>query len=689
MNIKNNEFYSKLLEYTEKFKKALEAERRAEILNTLDEIKRLSGFEREKRGRAVLNLKGSFAGREIGGFYLVKFGRKKEIDTEISPGDEVLISRGEPLKSSLTGTVTELTSRSITIAFTEIPPNWVFDSNSIRIDLYVNDITFKRIDKTLDHLFYIKNQKTLRLLSIILGLMTPRKIEKAEIVDFYDKELNEFQKEAVRNAVGAENIFLIHGPPGTGKTRTVTEVILQEAARGNKVIATTESNTAADNILENLIKSGTDIEFVRLGHPARVSRELIESTLAYKLEQDNFYRKAQELREKAFALIEKRESFRKPTPQWRRGLDDKTILKLARKGRGIRGISPRNISSMANWIKINRQIQDLFEEIDYMEKLALKNILTRSMMIVSTNSSAGIDYMDDFEFDVAVIDEGSQATEPSCLIPIAKSRKLIISGDHRQLPPTIMSKEAAAILSKTLFERLISPDISSLLRVQYRMNEKIMEFPNQHFYDGLLIAHDSVREITLKDLNFKPTEPENTFLNEILNPENVLVFIDTSKSEENFESQRLDSTSRFNVLEAKIVSLIVKKFVENGLKEADIGVITPYNDQVDLIKKMLQLEEVQISSVDGFQGREKELIVLSLVRSNEENDIGFLEDVRRLNVSVTRAKRKLIIVANSKTISFNEFYLKLTDHFKQKGLFIDSTTIESLLGEFSKTTQST
>jgi predicted DNA helicase len=344
---------------------------------------------------------------------------------------------------------------------------------------------------------------------------------------------------------------------------------------------------------------------------------------------------------------------------------------------------------MANWIKINRQIQDLFEEIDYMEKLALKNILTRSMMIVSTNSSAGIDYMDDFEFDVAVIDEGSQATEPSCLIPIAKSRKLIISGDHRQLPPTIMSKEAAAILSKTLFERLISPDISSLLRVQYRMNEKIMEFPNQHFYDGLLIAHDSVREITLKDFNFKPTEPENTFLNEILNPENVLVFIDTSKSEENFESQRLDSTSRFNVLEAKIVSLIVKKFVENGLKEADIGVITPYNDQVDLIKKMLQLEEVQISSVDGFQGREKELIVLSLVRSNEENDIGFLEDVRRLNVSVTRAKRKLIIVANSKTISFNEFYLKLTDHFKQKGLFIDSTTIESLLGEFSETTQST
>ncbi|MDI3495312.1 MAG: hypothetical protein PWQ72_1439 [Pseudothermotoga sp.] len=688
MNIKNNEFYSKLLEYTEKFKKALEAERRAEILNTLDEIKRLSGFEREKRGRAVLNLKGSFAGREIGGFYLVKFGRKKEIDTEISSGDEVLISKGDPLKSSLTGTVTELTSRSITVAFTEIPPNWVFDSN-MRIDLYVNDITFKRMDKTLDYLFYIKNQKILRLLSIILGLISPAEVKKEEIIDFFDEELNEFQKEAVRSAVGAEDVFLIHGPPGTGKTRTITEIILQEAKKGNKVIATAESNTAVDNILENLIKSGTNIEFVRLGHPARVSRDLIESTLVYKLEQDNFYKKAQELREKAFKLIEKRESFRKPTPQWRRGLDDKTILKLAKKGRGIRGISPRNISSMANWIKTNRQIQDLFEEIDYMEEIALKNILTRSMIIVSTNSSVGIDYMDDFEFDVAVIDEGSQATEPSCLIPISKSRKFIISGDHRQLPPTIISKEAADILSKTLFERLIQPGISSLLRVQYRMNEKIMEFPNQQFYNGLLIAHDSVREITLKDLNFSPAESENAFLNEILKPENVLVFIDTSKSKDNFEDQRLDSTSRFNLLEAKIVSLIVRKFVENGLEETDIGVITPYNDQVDLIKKMLQLEKVQISSVDGFQGREKEVIVLSFVRSNEENEIGFLDDVRRLNVSITRAKRKLIIVANSKTISFNEFYLKLTEHFKQKGLFIDSTSFENSLIEFSETNQST
>ena len=156
----NNNLYSRLLEYTEKFKKALDIERKAEILKTMDEIKKLTGLEREKRGRAILNLKGSFAGREIGGFYLVKFGRRKEIDTEISTGDEVLLSKGNPLKSSLTATVAELTSRSITLAFSDIPPNWVFDSN-IRIDLYVNDITFKRIEKTLDHLFHIKDQRTL------------------------------------------------------------------------------------------------------------------------------------------------------------------------------------------------------------------------------------------------------------------------------------------------------------------------------------------------------------------------------------------------------------------------------------------------------------------------------------------------------------------------------------------------
>ena len=676
----NNNLYSRLLEYTEKFKKALDIERKAEILKTMDEIKKLTGLEREKRGRAILNLKGSFAGREIGGFYLVKFGRRKEIDTEISTGDEVLLSKGNPLKSSLTATVVELTSRSITLAFSDIPPNWVFDSN-IRIDLYVNDITFKRIEKTLDHLFHIKDQRTLHLISIILGSTVPKKTTKAKIEDFYDKQLNEFQKDAVRLAVGAEDVFLIHGPPGTGKTRTITEIILQEVMRGNKVIATAESNTAVDNILENLMKSNTNVELVRLGHPARVSKELIESTLAYKLEQDNFYKKAQELREQAMKLIEKRDSFRKPTPQWRRGLDDKMILKLAKKGRGIRGLSPRNISSMANWIKTNRKIQELFDEIDYMEEIALKSVLDKSMVVVSTNSSVGIDYMDDLKFDVAVIDEGSQATEPSCLIPLVKSRKLIMSGDHKQLPPTIISEEAKPILSKTLFERLMDLKNSTLLRVQYRMNERIMEFPNKTFYNGMLIAHESVKNITLKDLDFDSLGVKNKILEDILKPENVLVFIDTSKCLNNLEEHRLDSTSKFNRLEASIVSLIVEKFIDKGMKKVDMGIITPYNDQVDLIKRMLQSENLQVSSVDGFQGKEKELIIVSLVRSNKEFELGFLEDIRRLNVSITRAKRKLVVIANSITISDNEFYLKLVQHFKEKGLYVDATYLKDLIDE--------
>jgi len=676
----NNNLYSRLLEYTEKFKKALDIERKAEILKTMDEIKKLTGLEREKRGRAILNLKGSFAGREIGGFYLVKFGRRKEIDTEISTGDEVLLSKGNPLKSSLTATVVELTSRSITLAFSDIPPNWVFDSN-IRIDLYVNDITFKRIEKTLDHLFHIKDQRTLHLISIILGSTVPKKTTKAKIEDFYDKQLNEFQKDAVRLAVGAEDVFLIHGPPGTGKTRTITEIILQEVMRGNKVIATAESNTAVDNILENLMKSNTNVELVRLGHPARVSKELIESTLAYKLEQDNFYKKAQELREQAMKLIEKRDSFRKPTPQWRRGLDDKMILKLAKKGKGIRGLSPRNISSMANWIKTNRKIQELFDEIDYMEEIALKSVLDKSMVVVSTNSSVGIDYMDDLKFDVAVIDEGSQATEPSCLIPLVKSRKLIMSGDHKQLPPTIISEEAKPILSKTLFERLMDLKNSTLLRVQYRMNERIMEFPNKTFYNGMLIAHESVKNITLKDLDFDSLGVKNKILEDILKPENVLVFIDTSKCLNNLEEHRLDSTSKFNRLEASIVSLIVEKFIDKGMKKVDMGIITPYNDQVDLIKRMLQSENLQVSSVDGFQGKEKELIIVSLVRSNKEFELGFLEDIRRLNVSITRAKRKLVVIANSITISDNEFYLKLVQHFKEKGLYVDATYLKDLIDE--------
>jgi len=225
----------------------------------------------------------------------------------------------------------------------------------------------------------------------------------------------------------------------------------------------------------------------------------------------------------------------------------------------------------------------------------------------------------------------------------------------------------------------MNPEISGLLRIQYRMNEKIMEFPNKTFYNGLLIAHESVKDITLKDLGIEPSiDDKNGYIASILAPENVLVFVDTVNCLDNLEDQRLDSTSRFNLLEANIVSLLVRKFIDEGLEQNSIGVITPYNDQVDLIKKLLQMEDVQVSSVDGFQGREKELIILSLVRSNEEGELGFLEDLRRLNVSITRAKRKLIVVANSNTIADNEVYLKLVEHFKEKGIYIDASKLKKL-----------
>jgi len=281
-----------------------------------------------------------------------------------------------------------------------------------------------------------------------------------------------------------------------------------------------------------------------------------------------------------------------------------------------------------------------------------------------------LDFIRDVEFDVAVIDESTQATIPSVLIPIAKAKRFILAGDHKQLPPTILSEEAKE-LSETLFEKLIEmyPQNSKMLEVQYRMNEKLMEFPSKEFYDGRLKADDSVRGITLADLNVKKPSFGKPW-DDILNPKEPLVFVDTSRCRNRWERQRRGSLSRENPLEARIVKEIVEKLIEMGVKEDWIGVITPYDDQVDLIRSLLG-DAIEVNTVDGYQGREKEVVVLSFVRSNKKGELGFLTDLRRLNVALTRAKRKLIAIGDSETLAINDTYRRFIEFVKEKGRFVE------------------
>lgn len=649
-----------LISYISKLKELVELEREAEIEAMREEIKKLKGYEREKVGRAILNLNGKVIGQEFG-FKLVKYGRKKPFETEISVGDLVLISRGNPLASDLVGTVVEKGNRFLVVALESVP-TWAL--RKVRIDLYANDITFKRMEENLEKL--TENGK--EALKFLLGLKEPKKSKTVEFIPF-DEELNESQIKAVSLALGSEDFFLIHGPFGTGKTRALIELIRQEVKRGNKVLATAESNIAVDNLVEGLWGK---VKLVRLGHPSRVSKHLKESTLAFQVENHKKYRRVKMLRNKAERLTIIRDQYIKPTPQFRRGLGDRDILKLAKKGVGTRGVSAKTIKSMAMWIQINENIQKLYDEAKAIEEEIIKEIIQNSDVILSTNSSAALEFIRDIQFDVAIIDEASQATIPSVLIPIAKAKRFILAGDHKQLPPTILSEEAKE-LSETLFEKLIKrfPHKAKMLEIQYRMSALLMEFPSKEFYDGKIKAYERVNNITLADLGVNNPSFGSPW-DEVLDPRKPLVFIDTSKREDKWERQRRGSLSRENPLEAKIVKELVDKLLRMGVKEEFIGVITPYDDQVDLIRSLVNVE---VHSVDGYQGREKEVIILSFVRSNKNKELGFLTDLRRLNVALTRAKRKLIAIGDSETLKVNKTYRRFIEFVKEKGVFVQLTTL--------------
>lgn len=624
-------------------------EREAEIDLMTREISTMSGKKREELGRAINKVKGKYLGKELG-LQIVQFGRSERIETEISVGDMVLVSTDNPLRSDLTGTVTEKGARFIKVAFDKSIPRWAL-KKKVRLDLYANDITFRRMEDNLKHL----SLKGKNALEYILNERNPKKNRSTPYINYIDQSLNKSQKSAIENALSCENFHLIHGPFGTGKTRTLVELISQETRQNHKVLATAESNAAVDNILERLMEN-KKLNLTRLGHPQRVSKHNITQTLAYKVEQHKLNKKIKKIHKKIDNLIEKRSVHTKPTPQYRRGYGDYDILHNASKGKGGRGISPDKMKSMANWIEINQEIDEYHDEIKRIENRMIKNIVEESDVILATNSSSALEAIARVKFDVAIIDEASQATIPSVLIPIAKAHRFILAGDHKQLPPTIISEKANG-LEKTLFEELIKiyPFKSQLLNVQYRMNSLLMEFPNKEFYNGSLKSDSSVDDITINDILNSTYEEE------------ALLFIDTSDIDSYGESHLKDSKSIINKIEADIAVDLAKNYISAGVSEEDIGIISPYADQVKIIQDKTPVE---VKTVDGFQGREKEIIIISTVRSNDNENIGFLKDLRRLNVAITRAKRKLIIIGHKDTLISNPTYSRLIEFVENENLLI-------------------
>lgn len=439
---------------------------------------------------------------------------------------------------------------------------------------------------------------------------------------FHDDALEDAQRAAVVHARTCRPVALIHGPPGTGKTRTLVEIIRGEAAAGARVLVTAASNTAVDNLAERLIASGLPV--VRLGHPARVLPSVEDHTLDALVDGSEAARLAKRW------VVE--------AHQIRRKVD-------ARAARGGLPWSERR----ALLGEAGRLLGDARHHL----RRAQEAILARHAVVCATVSGAGSRALEGLDFDLVVLDEATQAPDPLALIALARAPRAILAGDPRQLPPTVIDPAAEREgLGRTVFERVadrLGADAVRMLDVQHRMHEELMRFPSEAMYDGRLVAAAAVRGHRVEDLPGVASDPLRA---------GPLIFVDTAGKGFG-EEQRGDDPSTENPEQADRVAREVTRVVSRGVDPAAVAVITPYDAQVRQLRDRLAallVAGLEVGSIDGFQGREKEVVVLDLVRSNDAGDIGFLADVRRMNVALTRARRLLIVVGDSATLGGHPFY---------------------------------
>ncbi|SMG09388.1 DNA helicase, putative [Marivirga sericea] len=648
--------FTDITKYQVYFEGLIQEERKAEMDFHLNEILLLTGRQREQKGRALLTLSGRDAGTGIGGVYLVKLVRGSGLpDNEISNGDVVIVSKDKPTGKEEQATVVGKTKRSITIAYNKVPPYLVYGKN-LRLDLFSNDITFQRMIDAIKQL----NQLPIlqEYIKANIAFNQEKVIDPNLTID--GAFLNPKQMNIIQKAFASNDIFLIHGPPGTGKTTTLSYLIKSFFESGKKILVTAPSNTAVDNILEKL--QALKIPSTRIGNPVRMDEDLLNLSLDVQLQDHPDYQQANGIWNKIQILKKEQDDYIPASGQNRRGLSDQKIVQLASAKKSYRGIQNSKIRKMARWIKIQQEINRNYEEAQALQTQAIESILEKSAVICSTNSTAGSELLKDIIFDIVCIDEATQSTEPEALIPLVKGRKWVLAGDHQQLPPTVKAREASS-LSISLFERFqqeLPEDRIDILTIQYRMHQEIMRFSNDRFYQNQLKAHPSVKHHTLLDLpGFESFPYINPKIEEVVKATKPIVFIPCT---EGLEEQLADSYSFFNQAEIQLTKEITDALLSSRLFPADIGIISPYDQQVSRLKSALRDYHIEIKSIDGFQGREKEVIIISLVRSNQEGNIGFLRDYRRLNVALTRAKRKLVIIGNPKTLESDPTYKALIEN---------------------------
>ncbi|RNA28636.1 DNA-binding SMUBP-2 [Brachionus plicatilis] len=556
-------------------------------------------------------------------------------------------------KNVLTGTVTKVNNYSISVAIDndiETIDDGLNENDTFKLLKLCNEVTHKRIKGALISIKENKvNSRSSHLFDVIFQNCQPEKIQTMlgnELkLAFFNSRLDQSQQNAVKFSFEQKDLAIIHGPPGTGKTTTLVEIIKQNCLKyKQKLLICAPSNIAVDNLVERLAipeKGFSKIKLIRLGHPARLLENIHQYSLDSVLTKSDQYKLASDIKSDM----------------------DKT-LRLIRK----------SSTQKCERESLKREMRELRKELYQRENRALKEVLKEADCILATltttHSDGPLKHLTEDHFDIIIIDECSQALEAACWIPLVRgAKKLILAGDHLQLPPTILSKEAAVKgLDLTLMKRLIDTyghECTKMLTIQYRMNKLINNWISDRLYESKLVAHETVAEHLLCDLDAIDKD-ENT--------NTALVFIDTEGCDMPEmvivdENSSEDEESKANDGEANVVCKHVSDLIKAKLKQQDIAVITPYNLQMQLIKAKLHAKfpNVEVKSVDGFQGREKEAIILSLVRSNSRGEVGFLADQRRINVAITRARRHLCVVADSHTCKNDQFLKSFLDYCEQYG----------------------
>ncbi|MBL7784043.1 MAG: AAA family ATPase [Saprospiraceae bacterium] len=525
-------------------------------------------------------------------------------------------------------------------------PDWI-TFGQLGVDQLFDDRSYQEMERALHKVMQAKGDRLAELRDILTGRKKTADIFESTPVQL--PGLNDSQNAAVTAVLSNRDVTVIHGPPGTGKTTTLVAAIAQMVQKENTVLVSAPSNTAADLLTERLAAAG--VQVVRVGNVSRVDESVLQHTL------DSIIARHPESKNIKKVKIQAAE-FRRQARQHKRSF----------------GYEERRERE-----HLKHQARELESWAASLEERLLEQILSSAQAITCTLVGAAHPVLDKYRFHTCVMDEAAQALEPAAWIPIAKCSRVVLAGDPFQLPPTVKSMEAArGGLSKTLIERCLEllPDAVHLLDVQYRMHQSIMDFSNQYFYDGALKAHDSVEGRRLLSL-----DPGG----EIVTVFEPVLFVDTAGTgfEEKINKDTAkDSTryaSKYNPEEALLLREHLLQLLEK-FPDPDhfpsIGLLSPYREQVNYMEDMVCEDEVLsplysdsqivVNTIDGFQGQERDVIYISLVRSNPKSEIGFLSDYRRMNVAMTRARKLLVVIGDSATIGNNPFYAKFLAYCEER-----------------------